>query len=278
MKALRKQLWNLQRFGLTPRGLWQRLVPPEVPPVLLVSLPKSGTHLVERALCLWPQLYRVVKPTIRRRNVDRYGGLPHLLDRLRPGQVLVAHAAYSREIEEAATRNGVRAVFCCRDLRAVLASWAHHVVSLKSHYLHEVFAGIEDPKERIRMILEGDGDGRFRSMVATFQGNSGWMTSSCHVVRFEELVGGRGGGSAEAQAKALDELWDFLDLPRDRATRDRIRRRVFSEASPTFRAGGKIPWQQTFDGDLTRLFESRTGNLLERYGYGDPGETSQGNY
>ena len=47
---LARQLWTAQRFGLTPRKLAGRAARAGVPRVLVVSLPKAGTHLVERAV------------------------------------------------------------------------------------------------------------------------------------------------------------------------------------------------------------------------------------
>ena len=65
---LTRAWWDLQRFGLTPDKLPRRVHNPQAPPVFLISIPKSGTHLLERALCLHPLLYRRLERTLSREH------------------------------------------------------------------------------------------------------------------------------------------------------------------------------------------------------------------
>jgi hypothetical protein len=54
-QSLRKTHWRLYAFGLTPGRLALRLANGHLPAVLCTSLPKAGTNLVVRALCLHPR-------------------------------------------------------------------------------------------------------------------------------------------------------------------------------------------------------------------------------
>src|SRR3982751_3014848 len=92
--ALDRHLWTLQRFGLSASKAPSRMRPAGAPRVLCVSIPKAGTHLLERALCLHPRLYRKVVPTVTDDKLRRYGGLDGLLARVKPGQVIVSHLRF----------------------------------------------------------------------------------------------------------------------------------------------------------------------------------------
>ena len=61
---LSKTWWDLKRFGMTPDKIWRRRGRPDLPKIFCVSVPKSGTHLLERVLCLHPRLYRKFMSTL----------------------------------------------------------------------------------------------------------------------------------------------------------------------------------------------------------------------
>src|SRR5262249_47770326 len=90
-----RQRWTLERFGLSPGKLPRRIADPGAPRVFCVSIPKSGTHLLERALCLHPALYRKFVPTVSGENIGKWNGLEGLVGRIRPGQVVVSHLRHS---------------------------------------------------------------------------------------------------------------------------------------------------------------------------------------
>ncbi len=139
--ALARQWWTAQRFGLTPRKLAGRVARAGVlPRVLVVSLPKAGTHLVERAVCLHPRLYRRFLPTLNPENVGRRG-LAGVVRAQRPGQVVVAHLPFDPAYP--ALLADVKTLFVIRDPRDMAVSLAHYIESRGDHPLH--FAYSERP-------------------------------------------------------------------------------------------------------------------------------------
>lgn len=82
---------------------------------------------------------------------------------------------------------------------------------------------------------------------------------------FEELIGPRGGGSAQAQASALARVFEFLGVtgltPADVADR------LFNPGAFTFYRGQIGAWKKAFTPELKRLAEDRLGDLLRLYGY-----------
>src|SRR5207237_5238920 len=87
--------WTLRRFGLTPGKLVRRASDRDAPRVFCVSIPKAGTHLLERALCLHPRLYRKLLPTVADDNIGRWCGFDNLLRRIRPGEVVASHLRFA---------------------------------------------------------------------------------------------------------------------------------------------------------------------------------------
>src|SRR5688572_2400184 len=118
-KVFPPDAWTLQRFGMTPGKLRHRAFDRSAPTVFCDSIPKAGTHLLERALCLHPRLYRKVRPTVGDGNVVRWHGLDGVLDGLRPGQVVVSHLSFQPGYPRVLDAHGVASVFLVRDPRDI---------------------------------------------------------------------------------------------------------------------------------------------------------------
>ena len=255
----------MERFGLSPSGLERRIRNRREPRVLCNSLPKAGTHLLERALCLHPRLYRPLLPTINEMNIDDRGGLARLLGRLRPGGVLVSHLACRPEWAAAVQEAGVRALLMVRDPRDVVVSTAHFVVAEPSHPWHARYLAEPDVGARIRLTIAGDA--QVVPIGRLLAGYGDWEREGALVVRFEDLVGAAGGGDDTSQRRCLRDVYDHLGLPLDEARLEEIAGRLFSASSPTFRRGAIGQWRHAFDDEARALFDGRASELLGALGY-----------
>src|SRR2546427_9474244 len=211
-----RRWWTLERFGFTPAKLARRAAPGKGPKVFCVSVPKAGTHLLERALCLHPQLYRKLLPTIRSNNLERHGGIERVVARLKPGQLAMSHLHFDPTADELFGRSGVGSVFLIRDPRDMVVSEAFYLVSGDTrHRLHRMFAEQATMKDRIMLLLRGDPE---HGVVATgrkLERYAGWLDSQALVVRFEDLVGAAGGGDDDARTLALRAVFEHLGLASD---------------------------------------------------------------
>ena len=259
-------LWTLERFGLTPSKLRYRLLDRSAPKVLSVSLPKAGTHLLERALCLHPRLYRKLRATVWPEALPRWGGLEGLLRGMAPGQITLAHLPFDPSFE--ASIDDTRVVFLIRDPRDVVLSEAHYAAARPNHPYHAAFERCTTLADRIRVAIDGDEAVDMRSIAVRLDRYGGWLDGTAHVVRFEDLVGPRGGGSTERQHAAVHDLYAYLGVESDDALVASVCERLFSGDSPTFRRGAVGQWRTEFDADLERHFEAAVGGRLETYGYG----------
>jgi hypothetical protein len=265
--ALASRSWTLERFGFSPSKAPRRIANAGAPKVYCVSIPKSGTHLLERALCLHPTLYRKLVPTISDENIGRYNGFDGLLRRLRPGQIIVSHLRYQDRYLESLDQQAVRGIFLIRDPHAIVVSQAHYVARTKGHRNHEFFLAQPSIKDRLRIAITGNAEHRVASIAERLEAFSGWLDAGCLVVRFEDLIGPDGGGDRTVQIRALRSIYEFLRIDASDALVASVSRRLFSSASPTFRTGSIGEWRGAFDADLERLISEVAGEAMIRYGY-----------
>ncbi len=263
----RSWMWNTQRFGVTPGKLWMRLNPPTDVKVFCVSIPKAGTHLLERVLCLHPYLYRKVVRTLHGNNLGDYGGLERLLDSMRGCQILMSHLSPREDVVREIDARGIKCIFVIRDPRDVVVSRAFYVLANKKHYLYQAYMAHELVKDRIRLCIEGNPKLGVRSVKEVYDNYADWLDSAALVVRFEDLIGARGGGDQMTQVKTVDQIFQHLGIPLSGDEHANIVQKAFSDASPTFRKGRVSGWRNHFDAELKKLFKEATGETIIQYGY-----------
>jgi hypothetical protein len=259
--------WTLQRFGLTPEKLRDRVANLGEAKVFCVCIPKAGTHLLERTLCLHPRLYRKLVPTLFDANIGRWGGLDGVLAGLRPGQVIVSHLPFRSEYPEVLARRGVGGIFLVRDPRDVVISETHYIVGRPDHQFHAAFTREDDLRRRLRLAIAGDPELGVPSIAERLDEFAGWLDTGCLVVRFEDLIGPDGGGDRTQQETTVRAIYRHLGLAEDDDVTRSVCDRLFSAASPTFRRGTMGEWRLSFDRELHLLFEEVAGSRMAIYGY-----------
>jgi len=256
---LGRALWDLERFGITPRGLVRRLRPGDGPRVLSISIPKAGTHLVERALCSHPDLHRRLTRTVFPQQVER---LEHLLDRQRAGEVICAHLHSTERVRAAVERHAPRVLFVVRDPRDVVVSQAHYVAARRDHAWHDAVRDKPDLRERVRVFIDGDPDRGISGIGRVLDLYSGWLDlPGVRVVRYENLI------DPEARPGEVAALFGWLGVRDDPGLAARIARRLISSQSVTFRRGKTGEWREVMDDELLAAFQRAAGDRLARYGY-----------
>ncbi len=267
VRRVRKGLWQLHAFALSPSRWRLRVGGRGKARVVVTSIPKAGTNLALRALCLHPELYRRLQRTVTDPSLPGVEELRALLEALRGGQVLATHLRYSRERASVVERCEVRHVFVVRDPRDVAVSTVFYALRERRHPLHSYFARLPDLRSRLEAAIRGEPAIDFQSAGERLEASAGWLDPPTHVVRFEDLVGRRGGGSANAQADALEGLLGFVGVRNDEPTVQSVAGRLFSGDTRTFRKGTIGQWREHFDRELAEQFQAVAGAQLVRYGY-----------
>ena len=101
-----------------------------------------------------------------------------------------------------------------------------------------------------------------------FEGYIPWLDDpSTLVVRFEDLVGPRGGGVSGKQLDEIRRIADFVERPLSGEHAQRLAQKMYSRGSLTYRKGIVGDWRNHFTEDHRRVFKQVAGDLLIRLGY-----------
>ncbi|MEM1126794.1 MAG: hypothetical protein AAGI71_09100 [Bacteroidota bacterium] len=235
---------DVVQYGLTLSGLWTRLVGASCPPVLANSIPRAGTNLLLRALYLHPRLHRRLQRTS---NNDPLKRLTALLQPMQQGQVVAAHLYHEATRAALLNRFGVCHVLMVRHPRDIVVSNLVYLTRKDPrHRLHAYYNRLQTNAERIQVMLVGipahelpDGCaalGLDRQLMAVLP----WFQDpACLIVRYENLVGPHGGGTADRQRVALRALYAHTGLEgAEEKQVETVRRRLFSRVSRTFNRMG----------------------------------------
>ena len=261
-------------------------------PVLVNSLPKSGTNLLTSILELFPSL-RFQQLTLNRNlrwhplnllpSADRClvgvdqpvwvtgRTLRHVLKKAGPSTYCSGHLPHSPVLESALLDLTIKTAVVLRDPRDVVVSQIFHVMQRKSHFLHSHFSSLPSDRERLMVAIAGIQDHRGRQIATGIREKllmmSPWFsTSEAQIFFFEELVGEAGGGSREAQEAAILRLAELVGIALTTRKVREIGASAFGTGS-TFRSGRTGGWRQHFDDEIKTLFKEEAGSLLIDLGY-----------
>lgn len=263
------------------------------PKVFVNSVPKSGTNLLQSILIRFPGLSEQRRLGLnwnirlsplnllpiggRRCEVDvkspyssRVSAVRLSLSLLRPGRFCLGHVPYSEDVEKILASLGIQPIIVIRDPRDVVVSSVRYALRSPRHWLYEHLSREPDNKRRLISMIEGGVTRRGRPFIGIGEQIHkvlGWVESTaCLTVRFEDVVGPQGNGSAEVQARTIVSIaeWIGIELGDDEA--HRIGDEMFGTGR-TFRSGKIASWRDDFDDEVEELFRRRAGDAARRLGY-----------
>lgn len=258
-------------------------------PFILNSVPKAGTHLLCRAIELFPG----VRPGVQIRKVmealaESFAGTDSVmvplgvetntavpfpcaqdgLRQLRRGCHGYGHFHYSDELVGLLFDLGIKTVLILRDPRDVAVSHAQHIFRAPRHRLHGHFQTLSESERLMSCICGCMVDGHWlRSTDERFRAVMPWLSQPLnYTTYFEKLVGVAGGGSHEAQMQELMNIGDHLELAFDHRDIKRIPGQLFGNTA-TFRRGLIGSWRNSFAEEHKAAFKEVAGQLLIDLGY-----------
>ena len=151
----------IARISQTPDELQHR------PPIIVNSLPKSGTHLLMQIAGALPGtrfygsfIAQTPSLTMRERSQDK---LNASISAIVPGEYLGAHLYHSTATAAAISERNALHLFIWRDPRDVIVSEAYYLYKMSRwHAMHKAFAAINDPHERMRLAILGNGSEQYK--------------------------------------------------------------------------------------------------------------------
>jgi sulfotransferase family protein len=246
-------------------------------PVLLgISFPKSGTHLLDQILLG----FSTVAPYSKRLHsfYAEYEGESGRkrapgralawLESLRPGDIASAHLFGRPQTIARVCSSSFLPYFIFRDPRDVVVSHVFYVTDMEvRHVHHDYYASLPDFNSRLNISILGraDTDVEFPNIADRFGPYLDWLTQpEVLVIHFEDLIHDR-------TASLTRIMGHFLDRVSVQASPESILAALESSIdpsrSPTFRSGKTGEWKKYFTDEHKKLFKDAAGDLLIRLGY-----------
>lgn len=173
--------------------------------VLMNSLPKSGTNLLERVVQQIPYMHRRITPTLddwsgENRNVVRK------IQTLKKGEFMTAHLPAHAQLMELTCQLKIKTLFMVRDPRDIVVSHFNYVLTIdKSHPSHSYFKSLPNDEARLSAVINGV-EGIVQPIWKVLDVCQSWLDAEgVLVVKFEDLIGSKGGGQRSKSARSCSQ-------------------------------------------------------------------------
>lgn len=234
------------------------------------SLPKSGTHLLRRILSMMPGI--IDKWTYHfDPNVCNY---QKQLSYGKKGQIISAHLYYDVKLSDFLEENNYKKFLMVRDLRDVCVSTAHYCKKDKRHRLYNYYNSLNSWDDCLAAAIKGIGserlsDGiRSKSISEHVEKYLPWISDKdCLLVKFEDLVGVKGGGDLNNQLNTIRDISIHIGLNLQNDNIKAVASKAFGGKSKTFRKGQIGGWRNEFSDGNIELFKKIAGQQLIDLGY-----------
>ena len=273
--SLRNTVYHIEKFTQNLRFASQ---PTDLPILLGISFPKSGTHLLDQILLGFSN----VAPYARRLHsfyaeYDGESGIKRApeqaltwLDSLRPRDVASAHLFARPDTIARVCSPRFIPYFIFRDPRDVVVSHVFYVTEMESrHVHHEYYQSLPDFDARLNVSILGrlNTNIEFPNIADRFTPYLDWLNHpEVLPIHFEDLIHDR----ASALTRIMDHLLARAPLhashPRQLIL-DSLEASINPTKSPTFRSGKTGEWKKYFTDPHKKIFKDVAGDLLIRLGY-----------
>ena len=271
--SLRSTVYHIEKITQRVRFSSQ---PNDLPVLLGISFPKSGTHLLDQILLGFSKVAPYAKrlhsfyaeyegESGRKRSSEQALAW---LDSLHPNDIASAHLFARSEAVKRVCSSKFIPYFIFRDPRDVVVSHVFYVTDMEArHVHHDYYQSLPDFNARLKVSILGRPDAgiEFLNIADRFAPYLGWLDQpSVMTIHFEDLIQDRAG--------TLNRIIDhFLAYVRLQAPRELILQALESSInpsrSPTFRSGKTGEWKNYFTDEHKRVFKEVAGDLLVRLRY-----------
>lgn len=255
--------------------------PADLPILLGISFPKSGTHLLDQILLgfsnVAPYAKRIHSFYAEYEGESGRKRAPEQavtwLDSLRPRDVASAHLFARPEAVSLVCSPKFAPYFIFRDPRDVVVSHVFYVTDMEArHVHHNYYQSLPDFNARLKVSILGrpDSEAEFPDIAKRFAPYMDWLNHpEVLTIHFEDLIHDR----ATTLTQIMDHLLNRIPL---RATRelilDSLETSINPKKSPTFRSGKTGEWKKHFTEENKKIFKDVAGDLLVKLGYEKDGD------
>lgn len=258
--------------------------PQDLPILLGISFPKSGTHLLDQILLGFSDVAPYAKrlhsfyaeyegESGRKRSPEQ---ALTWLDSLHSRDVASAHLFARDEVVKRVCASEFIPYFIFRDPRDVVVSHVFYVTDIESrHVHHDYYASLPDFNSRLKVSILGRPDtntrpelGRkveFPNIADRFAPYLDWLTHpEVLSVHFEDLINDR----TVTLTRIIDHFLIRVPLqaPRQLILAS-LESSINPSKSPTYRSGKTGEWKKSFTQEHKKIFKDAAGDLLVMLGY-----------
>lgn len=250
--------------------------PADLPVLLGISFPKSGTHLFDQILLGFSN----VAPYAKRLHsfYAEYEGESGVkraperalrwLDSLRPRDVASAHLFARAETVARVCSQKFIPYFIFRDPRDVVVSHVFYVTEMeKNHVHHAYYQSLPDFDSRLKVSILGrpELDIEFPNIAERFAPYMDWLNHpEVLTLHFEDLIHDR----AATLTRIMNHFLARVPLQTSRhSILGSLESAINPSRSPTFRSGKTGEWKKYFTEEHKKIFNNVAGDLLVKLGY-----------
>lgn len=271
--SIRSAIYQTEKMSQRLRFASQ---PANLPILLGISFPKSGTHLLDQILLGFSNVAPFSKRLhsfyaeyeggsgIKRKPEDALDWL----DSLRPRDVASAHLFARPEAVRRVCSPAFAPYFIFRDPRDVVVSHVFYVTDMEARHVHHAYyQSLPDFNARLAVSILGrpDADVEFQNIADRFEPYLGWLDrDEVLAIHFEDLILDR----ASALTRIMEHLLARAPLQTPRQLiLNSLETSINPKKSPTFRSGKTGEWKKHFTDEHKRIFKDVAGDLLIKLGY-----------
>lgn len=243
----------------------------KMPPILVNSIPKSGTHLVLKIAQSLPGTYpynqfvaQIDSLTLRQRSPN---AVASSISKTAPGEVFGGHIHYSEDVEIVLKNLNIVQLFVIRDPRDIAVSTAHYLDQMV--YWNKIsrhMKSCQTTERRLLDVINGVPHLGYPNLNQRLSAYLPWMKSpyaSC--IRFEN--------AKDHPMEVARQVLQVFESHRDKETGqiapsiDILAASLKDTNSHTFRAGKTNGWREHFTPTVSKAYDAVCGDLTERMGY-----------
>jgi len=258
-------------------------------PVLINSLPKSGTNMAAKVLQLlsgfsqeafhlgfsnidqFNHYYNDQNDSVKigvdfptEANIDL---IKNALQSLEPQTFATAHLPFSPSLAQLLQSLRFKMLLILRDPRDVVVSHAKYVRSSPAHPLFTYYQTLNSDEQIMASIKGVEGNLRMPDINQRVRSVLQWSEQPfTYTTYFEKLVGRKGGGRQKDQKDEIRNISDHLGFHLAESEIDKITNNVFG-GTVTFRKGKIGAWRESFNENHIKAFNTIAGDLLNVLGY-----------
>jgi hypothetical protein len=262
---------------------------------VVITIPKAGTHLLDKtlkALDLTRATLNLMDSTILDMIIDPRDGvfnnigdpewratseIYNLFASVCPGEYPIGHLHYSVSAVMLLQDLCYKKIVVIRDPRDIAVSTSYWNIHPNNPF-KEYFLNLPDDDARLLTTIKGLNPaetGRKDLVFPSIGTNIGLIAPWIYepntlIVRFEDLVGEKGGGSRSKQLQVIGDICNFINLPKTAAEIEDVADRTFDSSSYTFRNGQIGSWKNHFKPEHIQAFNDYAGAHIAQFGYADP--------